>query len=97
MTTPDQILAAVEQVTGESPGDINSHRRTRGIAYARFLAMLLYSESRPMHSNQEVAAFVGKADPSTGRHGLMRARYLLANDQSFQQAHQSAKALLTTP
>lgn len=95
--SPAEILAAVLHATGESPETILSDKRTQGVSYARFLAMLLYSESRPMHSNHEVAMFVGKVDSSTGRHGLMRARYLMENDPSFQRAHDAAMDALNKP
>ena len=94
MARSDQIHAAVESATGVAPEVIKSDRRTAQISTARFLAMLLYAESRPFASNQDAAISVGKLDPGTGRHGLMRARHLLKNNAEFQSAHQKATAIL---
>lgn len=94
MTTPAQILAAVEQATGASAEEILTDRRTARVAIARFLAMHLYRETHPWSSNQDAAMAVGRIDPSTGRHGLMRADYLLKNDEAFQLAHKRATEAL---
>jgi chromosomal replication initiation ATPase DnaA len=94
MTTPAQIIDAVHQATGARPEEITSDVRTARVAIARFLAMLLYHESHPWSANIDAALAVNKKDAGTGRHGLMRARYLMENDPSFQAAHQKATALL---
>jgi chromosomal replication initiation ATPase DnaA len=97
MTTPTQILAAVQHATGAKPEEILSDVRTARVAIARFLAMLLYAESHPWSSNQDAALAVGKKDAGTGRHGLMRGRHLLATDERFQTAYNATKALLNQP
>ena len=94
MTTPAEILSAVYQATGARPDEITSDVRTARVSIARFLAMLLYQEGDPWSSNQDAALAVGKIDPGTGRHGLMRARYLMENDADFQIAHGKATAIL---
>jgi len=94
MTTPAQILSAVYQATGARPEEITSDVRTARVSIARFLAMLLYQEGHPWSSNQDAALAVGKIDPGTGRHGLMRARYLMEHDADFQIAHGKATAIL---
>jgi chromosomal replication initiation ATPase DnaA len=94
MTTPAQILSAVYHATGARPEEITSDVRTARVSIARFLAMLLYQEGHPWSSNQDAALAVGKIDPGTGRHGLMRARHLLATDEQFQAAHAKAKELI---
>lgn len=94
MTTPEQILAAVHKATGAKPEEILTDTRTARVAIARFLAMRLYHETHPWSSNLDAALAVNKRDPGTGRHGLMRAEYLLANDPDFRQAHARARAEL---
>lgn len=97
MTTiprPDEILLAVESATGVPPSVILADNRVLRTSYARFLAMLLYKETHAWVSNHDVAQIVGKKDPSTGRHGLMRAEYLLANDEEFRKAHAVARQKL---
>jgi len=94
MTTPTEILAAVHHATGVTASEILADQRTAQVSTARFLAMLLYAESRPFASNHDAAMAVGKKDPSTGRHGLMRARYLLANAADFRAAYDQARASL---
>lgn len=88
------ILDAVHKATGVPPQVVRGTCRTLEASYARFLAMKLYAETRPWSSNLDAALSVGKRDPGTGRHGLMRAEYLLANDAEFRQAHARARAEL---
>jgi chromosomal replication initiation ATPase DnaA len=90
MTTTDEILHAVHHATGATPAEINADNRTNRIALARFLAMHLYHATHPWSSNQDAALAVGKRDPGTGRHGLMRAAYLLENDADFRRAYDAA-------
>lgn len=94
MTTPAEILTAVHHATGASADEILTDCRTARVAIARFLAMRLYHDTHPWSSNQDAAIAVGKRDPGTGRHGLMRAAYLLENDAEFQQAHRVATEAL---
>lgn len=94
MTTPAQILAAVEQATGASAEEIKADTRTARVAIARFLAMRLYHETHPWSSNLDAAMAVNKKDPGTGRHGLMRAAHLLQHDEAFQLAHKRATEAL---
>jgi chromosomal replication initiation ATPase DnaA len=94
MTTPAEILSAVYQATGARPDEITSDVRTARVSIARFLAMLLYQEGHPWSSNQDAALAVGKIDPGTGRHGLMRARHLMQNDEQFKAAYAKAKRLI---
>ena len=95
MTTPAEILAAVHEATGCEPGDIKSDVRNARVSIARFLAMRLYRDTHPWSSNQDTALSVGKRDPGTGRHGLMRAAYLLEHNAEFQQAHTKAREALS--
>ena len=95
MTTPAEILAAVHEATGASADEILTDRRTARVSIARFLAMRLYKDTHPWSSNQDAAMAVGKLDPGTGRHGLMRAAYLLEHNDEFKQAHAKARQLLT--
>lgn len=94
MTTAAQILAAVEQATGASAEEIKADTRTARVSIARFLAMRLYHETHPWSSNLDAAMAVNKKDPGTGRHGLMRADYLLKHDEAFQLAHKRATEAL---
>jgi chromosomal replication initiation ATPase DnaA len=94
MTTPEQILAAVEEATGAKASEILTDKRTAHVATSRFLAMLLYAETHPWNSNQDAAMAVGKLDPGTGRHGLMRARHLLQHDPDFRVAYDRARKSL---
>lgn len=96
MTTPAEIIEAVHEATGATPTEITSDVRTARVAIARFLAMLLYAESHPWSANIDAALAVNKKDPGTGRHGLMRARHLLANDERFQVAYRKAKLTLAS-
>ena len=91
---PYEILMAVEAATGVPPSVILTDNRVARTSYARFLAMLLFAEINPHASNHDAAKFVGKLDPSTGRHGLMRARFLLENDEAFREAHAAAREAL---
>jgi len=95
MTTPAEIIEAVHEATGATPTEITSDVRTARVSIARFLAMRLYRDTHPWSSNQDAALSVGKRDPGTGRHGLMRAAYLLANNAEFQQAHAKAREALS--
>jgi len=97
MTTPASILAAVHEATGVSPDSITSDKRTAQVATARFLAMRIYAETHPWSSNQDAAKSVGKLDPSTGRHGLMRAAYMLENDPAFRDAHKRVLESINQP
>jgi len=90
MTTTDEILAAVHHATGAKPTEITSDVRTARVSIARFLAMHLYHATHPWSSNQDAALAVGKRDPGTGRHGLMRAAYLLDHDPDFRRAYDAA-------
>lgn len=94
MTTTDQILDAVHHATGARPDEILTDTRTARVALARFLAMRLYHETHPWSSNHDAALAVGKRDPGTGRHGLMRAEYLLEHDEEFRKAHAVARQKL---
>lgn len=94
VTKSDAILDAVHAVTGVPPAVIRGTCRTLAASYARFLAMRLYHETHPWSSNLDAALAVGKRDPGTGRHGLMRAEYLLANDEEFRKAHAIARQKL---
>jgi len=94
MTTPAEIIEAVHEATGATPTEITSDVRTARVAIARFLAMLLYAESHPWSANIDAALAVNRVDPGTGRHGLMRARYLLENDDNFKLAYGRAKKTL---
>ena len=89
-----QILHAVEQATGVPTTAILADNRLQATSYARFLAMLLVKELHPWSSQQDAAKAVGKRDPSTGRHGLMRAAYLMENDEAFRAAHKRAMEIL---
>lgn len=91
---PYEILIAVEGATGVPPHVILSDNRVLRNSYARFMAMQLYRETHPWASNHDVAQAVGKKDPSTGRHGLMRAEFLLDTDETFRAAMQKARELL---
>ena len=92
--TAAQILHAVELATGVPITAILADNRLQATAYARFLAMLLVKELRPWSTNLDAALAVGKKDAGTGRHGLMRGRYLLENDPQFQLAHKRAMEIL---
>ncbi len=94
MTTTDQILDAVHHATGARPDEITADCRIARVAIARFLAMRLYSETHPWSSNLDAALAVKKRDPGTGRHGLMRAEYLLEHDEDFRKAHAVAREKL---
>lgn len=91
---PYEILIAVESATGVPPHAILADNRLARTSYARFLAMLLFAEINPHASNHDAARFVGKIDPSTGRHGLMRARHLLEHDLDFRVAYDRARKSL---
>jgi len=97
MTTTAEILTAVHHATGTTPQELTETGRTSRVATARFLAMRLYHETHPWSSNQDAAKAVGKLDPSTGRHGLMRAAFLLENDADFKAAYDSARNELNQP
>lgn len=91
MTNIDQILLAVESATGVPPHVILSDNRVVRNSNARFLAMALFKDLNPWATNHDVALAVGKKDPSTGRHGLMRAAHLLETDPEFRAAMDRAK------
>lgn len=91
---PNEILLAVESATGVPVDHMLADNRLAKTSIARYLAMRLYHDTHPWSSNQDAALAVGKKDPGTGRHGLMRAAYLLENDAEFQQAHRVATEAL---
>lgn len=91
---PDQILKAVESATGVPVDAMLADNRLARTSIARYLAMRLYHETHPWSSNMDAALAVGKKDPGTGRHGLMRADYLLKHDEAFQLAHKRATEAL---
>ena len=97
MTTPEEILAAVHEATGVPASEILTDRRTAQVSTARFLAMRLYADSHPWAANHDAAKAVGKIDPGTGRHGLMRAAHLMEHDPAFREAHAMATGLLASP
>lgn len=95
MTTEQAtIIAAVAAATNTTEAELLTDCRTPRVSIARFLAMLIYSEEHPWSSNLDAARAVGKKDPSTGRHGLMRAAHLLHNDEQFKAAYANAKRIL---
>jgi len=95
--SPYQILHAVEMATGVPTFAILADNRLQATSYARFLAMLMVKELRPWSTNLDAAVAVGKKDAGTGRHGLMRAAYLLANDEQFKAAYAKVKAMIAAP
>ena len=86
-----EILLAVESATGIPTRAMLADNRLHATSHARFLAMLIYREAHPWSSNLDAALAVGKKDPGTGRHGLMRAAYLLQNDEQFKAAYARAR------
>jgi chromosomal replication initiation ATPase DnaA len=97
MTTPDQILAAVHQVTGCEPAEIVSQSRRHSVLFPRFIALLLLRDSRPFFSDMELGHLIGIEGHGTARYGLRKAKDMLNEGGYFKQAHDAAKALLTTP
>jgi len=95
MTRTPDIIEAVAKATNTTKDELLADCRTPRVSIARFLAMLLYHESHPWSSNLDAALAVGKKDAGTGRHGLMRARYLLENDEAFRMAYGRAKQILS--
>ena len=93
MTTAAAIIAAVAAATNTTEAELLTDCRTPRVSIARFLAMLIYREAHPWSSNLDAALAVGKKDPGTGRHGLMRAAYLLQNDEQFKAAYAKAKGI----
>ena len=89
-TSVPQILNAVYSATGVHPLDIMGKTRTEQVAVARFLAMLIYAESRPFASDNETGRAFGKQGHGTGRHALKRARAMMESDANFQRAYQLA-------
>jgi chromosomal replication initiation ATPase DnaA len=97
MTTPDQILAAVELVTGCAPEDILSQSRRHSVLFPRYIVLLLLRDSRPFFSDIELRRLIGIEGHGTARYALLRAKEMLDQGGYFQQAHNASKALLTTP
>ena len=64
--------------------------------FPRFIALLLLRESRPFFSDIELGSLIGIEGHGTARYGLRRAKDMLDQGGYFQQAHDAAKALLTT-
>ncbi len=87
---PYEILCAVDCATGVPPYAILADNRLQRTQYARYLAMHLYRATHPFSTHMDAALAVGKRDPGTGRHGLMRAAYLLENDPDFRRAYEQA-------
>jgi chromosomal replication initiation ATPase DnaA len=89
------ILLAVESATGVPVSAMLADNRLHATSYARFLAMRIFAETHPWASHLDAAKAVGKKDPSTGRHGLMRSEYLMENDAAFRLAHKRAMEILS--
>lgn len=91
--TKDQIIQAVSTATEISPAIITSPRRTRNVAFARFIIIGLLREAKPYWTLQELAHAVGANDHGTAIHALKRCRQL-SNDQWFANNWRTAVRLL---
>ena len=94
MTAPDQILAAVHQVTGCSPDIIRSQSRRHSVLFPRYIALLILRESRPFFSDMELGQLIGIEGHGTARYALHRAKDMLDQGGYFREAHAAAREAL---
>ena len=94
MTSPDQILAAVQEVTGCSPECVKSMSRRHSVLFPRYIALLLLRESRPFFSDMELGNLIGIEGHGTARYALHKAREMLDQGGYFREAHAAAREAL---
>lgn len=91
MRNADQLRQAVATATGCTVEELLSPIRTQARANSRFVLAILAKQTNPWCSNGEIAKIMGKTDPGTGRHALIRAAHLMETDPEFRAAMERAK------
>lgn len=85
---------AAAQVYGVAVEDMRGHSREKGVARARYLAILLTYE-QGQHSYPEIGSFFGRGH-STAQRRESRAQELLTEDEGFQAQYRKAKLHLSS-
>lgn len=83
MLAISDILSEVALVTGVPVSAITGRRRTRGVVWARFLAIAAIRENFTWWSWEEIAAATGRADHGSAIHAVQRYQFLLKTDPEF--------------
>lgn len=86
------IVEAVSKVTLPSVEELIGPRRSRTIAYPRFICYDLMKKFCWRNSLVQIGQFMGGRDHTTIIHGLRRAEELLAGDREFAYDHNLALA-----
>ena len=79
----NHILYSVSAASGIPVAALRGQGRTRGAAYARFIAVLILHENCRWLSLAELAAAIGRKDHGSALHALSRARSLPHHDAAF--------------
>jgi len=88
------IISATAHELNISRAELLSNRQEQRLARARFVAMHLVRETLPGLTLTQIGRAFKRADHSTIRHALNKARKLLESDAAFADAVRDVRAVL---